>query len=76
MAQPEASGTSYLTIHVRVDGMDAEQLRDALGQTSTHNPMNEVEEALWVELNPYDDIKHDRKWGPDVDVVDWDVTDA
>jgi hypothetical protein len=53
--------------------MDAEQLRDALGRTSTHDPMHEVAEALWVELNPYDAVQHERKWGPDVDVTDWDV---
>jgi hypothetical protein len=30
-----------------------EEIEDALGRTSTHNPMDEIEGHLWSELNEH-----------------------
>jgi hypothetical protein len=44
----------------------AEDVRDALRRTSTHNPMDEIEGHLWVEL-------HERGIDSMVSIEDWRV---
>jgi hypothetical protein len=58
-----------LTIDLDIDVFadeTPEQVEDALGRTSTHNPMDEVEGSLWAEL-------HDRGIDSMVTVDRWQV---